>query len=122
MQDEGQSPQTDHFRQTSVVCFILVTWNVQYQVVRRPSKQDHKEPTVAWLKYCTSICLSRLDKSMKTLVNVVNDLAEIWTRHLLNTHVVLPLHQLIGQQQKTVMSCMSGAKWLGSMQHITLYK
>ena len=104
-----------------MVCFILVTWHVQYQVVRRPSGQD-KEPAVAWLKYCTSICLIRLEKSMKTLVDIVKDLAEIWTRHLLNTHVVLQLHQLIGQQQKTVMSCMFGAKWLGSMQHITLYK
>ena len=112
----------DHFSETSVVCYILVTRNVQRQVVRRPSGQDHKEPTVAWLKYCTSICLIRLKKSMETLVIIVNDLAEIWTRHLLNTRVVLPLHQLIGQQWKTVMSYITGAKWLGSMQHITLYK
>jgi len=62
---------------------------------------DHKGPTVSWLKYCTSICLIRLEKSMKTLLNLVNDLAEIWARHLLNIRVVLPLHQLNGQQQKT---------------------
>jgi len=39
---------------------------------------------------------------MKTSLNIVNDLAEIWARHLLNTCIVLPLHQLTGQQQKTV--------------------
>jgi len=61
---------------------------------------DHNGPTVSWLKYCTSICLIRLGKSMKTSLNIVNDLAEIWARHRLNTCVVLPLNQLKGQQQK----------------------
>jgi hypothetical protein len=119
LQDEGQSPQKDRFRETFVVCFILVTWSVQYQVVRRSPGPEHKEPTAAWLKYCTSICLIRLEKSMKTLVN---DLTEIWARHVLNTCVVFPLHQLIGQQWKNVMSYTFGTKWLGSMQHIAHYK
>jgi len=63
--------------------------------------RDHKGPTVSWLKYCTSICLIRLEKGMETSLNIVNDLAEIWARHLLNTCIMLSLHQLIGQQQKT---------------------
>jgi len=73
--------------------------------------RDHKGPTVSWLKYCTSICLSRLEKSMKTSLNIVNDLAEIWARHLLHKCIVLPLHQLIGQQQKT--ACHSYLEQIG---------
>ena len=115
----GQSTKKNHFRESSVVSFILVTWNVQHRVVRRRSGWDHKEPAVASLKYFTSICLIRLEKCKKSLLS---DLAEICARHLLNTCVVLPLHQLMGQQRKSVMPYISGAKRLGSMRHITLYK
>ena len=122
LQDEGQSPKEDHFRQTSVVCFRLVAWTVQHQVLRRWSGWYHKEPAVAWSKCCTSFCLIRLEESMKTSVNTVNDLTEICASHLLNTCVVLSLHQFIGQQWKTVMSYIYGAKWLGYRQQITLHK
>jgi hypothetical protein len=49
-------------------------------------------PTFAW---------SDWRKAWK-LHPTVNDLAESWARHLLNICIVLPLHQHIGQQQKTV--------------------
>jgi hypothetical protein len=38
--DNGQSPNKDHFRETSVIFFVSVTRTIQYPAVGRQTGQD----------------------------------------------------------------------------------